>query len=734
MLYVVLIPTHGFNWTNHQLLSSIDIRLTQPVARKERYTVYAPTWLQRQLEHAVATIGLEPTLAAVSHLTTPIRCTFKLLPKRKRFCQWLLDNPSANEWHIPVPLLRATVASRHVKEDVFDHVPGLISPNASLPETARRSVGTGNVYTRTTAALGAPVALAAPVEYYSGYLSAFELTGIYKADWSHPTFKPSEICFTLIPNLTGPRTFLLSRDHIQLDDAYPLAGAYTILRRGPANARRLLPVDCLLTRLVPGVERPTWSGDLDDIFKALRLSRPTKELAQQQYGAVIPICDVTLRLCGDLDTTQGGPQPLLVTIRSLPFHLWHKLGINLKTRYPLRDETTMFVPWMLLTMLMSDGVYLAGSNRPILLDTAAIGAKPFMVVEPLSLSSSRLVNTRATPLTTLNTAAIVLPKGTYKSTLIKTVTALLPPGHDVFPQASVSDSDDLGNLLTPTFEERVLGSFEQLSADVLEQAALSITGQQHVPTEIDPQLYQKFTSIYDADMVPLQRSRSSDLTGRGRGLMFVHCDYEVTAANLPVSIFRAKIPADNVVTILARPGRIGGVFFQVLLDHCYKLMGTVLAPRWAGQLYRQLFGPWFTVADLNLSLRAVDLLITIPVAPLLAAGWLIDGSEPLQLVYLTAWVESSYVLPLAFLDTKLPTRGIVDLTPNHSVDVKAAIQPTLPLANLPAGIILPPTSVVHWRTPQRIILSGESTSVAGHVMWSMAETSPGVPHSGVEQE
>nr|WEM32041.1 putative core protein NTPase/VP5 [Grass carp reovirus] len=728
MITIVVIPTAHFSWTDTNFLNSVDYRLTSQPKIRDRFAVYAPGWLRRQLDEFSASLTASELLQALQTIPIPVKARCLLLPKPKRFAQWLLDVPSANIWHIPVTTLRATVASKHPSSDVYNYMPDHVPPNAEFDTVTRRVAAGRDIYVRSTKVIGAPLCLAAPAKYYAGYLSTHQLDGIYPDNWAPDNFHKREFCLTILPSLLGPRTFLLDVD-ADRDASYPLSVLWPQLRALALKSRLLLPPVALLRRVVDPGLKPTWSADSDAAFRALRLSRPSS--ASQPVGfdfSALPVVDLICLFESEPDDHGRIAPGTRLTIHSVPTDLLTSLSIQEAVRYPLRHESGMFVHWVLLALLMSDDVTISGTRRSVKLETAHASARPFVHITVERCASARVIDVRGSPAMYANAVCLTLPKGSYKSTIIDTLPAMfsdLP----ILEQAAVIDSDALGDSLRPSFETQFLERLENLDPNLLDRAVASIlnptsdTSDDAVTTVLDA-----FNALYREIMTPAQRSRLPLLTQQGRVLAFAHSDYELLSANIPIQVVRGSIPIDHVVNLLARRNRVGGTALQVLLDYCYRTQASPLAPTPAGRLYKQLFGPWLMVPRLSEPLIKLRLVASAPAKVLRAAGWTIDGDPPLEVSCLCAYVTDR-AAATALIERRLDSRALVTVGGDQLMFVEYA--PPLPLVSIPRTFLLPVTYVVHWVSPQRVLLNGGNVSFTSGLEWTFDDDPQVVTSTGV---
>nr|QVL22688.1 VP5 [Grass carp reovirus] len=728
MITIVVIPTAHFSWTDTNFLNSVDYRLTTQPKTRDRFAVYAPGWLRRQLDEFSASLTASELLQALESIPIPVKARCLLLPKPKRFAQWLLDVPAANLWHIPVTTLRATVASKHPSSDIFNFIADHVPPNAEFDTITRRVPAGKDIYVRTTKVIGAPLCLAAPAKYYAGYLSSHQLDSIYPDGWSPETFRKREYCLTILPSLLGPRTFLLDVD-AERDTTYPLSVLWPQLRAAALKSRLLLPPVALLRRVVDPSLKPIWSADTDPAFRALRLSRPSTASRPAGFDfSALPIADLICLFESEPDSHGRTAPGTRLTLHAVPTDLLTALSIQENVRYPLRQQSGMFVHWVLLALLMSDDVSVTGTRRSIKMETAHASAKPFVHITIERCVSARLIDVRGSTAMYANAVCLTLPKGSYKSTIIDTLPAMFPD-LPILDSNAVIDSDALGDSLRPSFELQFLERLNVLDAGVIDRAVASILNPtSDTSDDAAAMVLETFNSLYRDVMTPAQRTRLPFLTQQGRVLAFAHSDYELLAANIPIQVIRGAIPIDHVVNLLARRNRVGGTALQVLLDYCYRTQASPLATQPAGRLYKQLFGPWLMVPRLDTPLITLRLTATAPAKVLRAAGWTVDGDPPLSVSCLRAYVtdrESAASL----IEARLDSRALVTIDGDQIMFVEYA--PPLPLVSIPRTFLLPVTYVAHWVEPERVLLHGGNVSFTSGLEWTFADDPQGVTPAGV---
>ncbi|AHJ14804.1 VP4 [Green River chinook virus] len=718
MISIVFIPGHGFSWNETNLLNFIDTRLHNQRISRDRLTTFAPAWFKHQLEYYAGTHGIEPVYQWCQHLSSPLSNRFILLPRPKSFAKWLLSTPSANIWHIPPFKLKLALEGKQ-PVDLYDDVLPLLEPGASVQKSVDLISSNPIVYTRTQHVFGGPLYLATDPSSYSGFISPTVLSQIFKCDAEVPVFKRSELHLTIVPNLTSPRTFMLQVPNQTLDANYPLSAFNTHLTSTATNRLKIFPLDALAWRLLKGSPKPEWTTDFDDAFKALRLSRPAIKIANASFGVDCELCHLECKLTVDPRDNPSPRKPLKITLLNVPVKLLTLFGLTTPKLYPLRREDGNVVPWFLVTVLMSDGAVLTGSRRPVLLQTAHAELQPWWEVELTSIRNPHMSRVRDGDVRDIFGVAVALPKGSYKSTFIDAMCGLISGPIDVFPQTTVTDSDDLGDSLNPTFETVVTEAWAKLGEPILETGVRSLLSANVHGESFPPEIYTTFSDLYRELMLPAQRARSNIIARRGRSLAYAHTPYEYISANVPIQVFTCCISIDATINLLARPKRVGGVTGQLLMDHCYRLIGATLAATPVGVIYRTLFGPWLEYAANPCPVIPIYLMTEISAASLRAAGWSVDGDEPLRLVIMPALVPADSLLPAS---CPIPTASRASVI-CESKDVQyVSMTPPMPVKLVSPEILLPVTSVVHWLDPRRIILSGELVSLKGAVVWDVMGT------------
>ncbi|ANN11950.1 putative NTPase [Etheostoma fonticola aquareovirus] len=714
MITVVFIPGHGFNWNDSTLLKYIDSRLYRTRIPKDTLTLFAPVWFKAQLEHYVGTHGIEEVYAWCQKLTSPLTNRFILLPRPKSFARWLLSTPSANVWEIPRWKLDLAAAGK-APPDLYDSIQPLLGPDASVSKSVTLIASHPIVYSRTRHVFGGPLYLATDVAAYSGFITQSALDAIFKHDADVPSSKRSAVHITILPNLTNVRAFMLDVPDLTLDPDYPLSAFQGHLTRIGQNTTRMMPLDGLCWRLTRGSAKPTWTPEFDEAFRLLRLSRPAVPSTQPNFGTEATLVHVDLTLRVDARDNKAPRAPLHVHVINVPLAYLTLMGLKTDQCYPLRTDDGNTVPWFLVLVLLSDGVLLAGTRRPVLLQTSIAELQPWWEVTLNAFLNPHAVTVRSGVIKDIMGVALALPKGSYKSTFIDVITAHMENPDAIFPQATVTDSDDLGDSLTPTFETQIMDIWQGLGVDLLEQGVRAILTPGAYGAEFPIQIFQEFSKLYHEVMLPAQRGRASYISQRGRSLVYVHTPYEIVSANVPMQVAPCQIALDSMVNVLIRHKRVGGVTGQVLLDHCYRLMGATTAPQFAGLYYRSLFAPWLELAAHPTVTLPIRLETEVSAHTLREVGWSVHGDDPLLVIILEGLIPADS-LYLTKLPQRVQSRASIVVTAVD--DLRVSLSPPLPTRMVHSTILLPVTSVVRFDAPARILLSGTSISVRGPVTWT----------------
>ncbi|ADZ31980.1 VP4 [Scophthalmus maximus reovirus] len=724
MITIVFIPGHGFNWNDSTPLKYIDSRIYRTRIPKDTLTLFAPAWFKSQLEHYVGTHGIEEVYSWCQRLISPLTNRFVLLPRPKSFAKWLLSTPSANIWDIPRWKLDLAAAGK-APPDLYDGIHPLLGHDATVTKSVSLIAGHPIVYSRTRHVFGGPLYLATDVSAYSGFINQSALDAIFKHDADLPSSRRSAVHITILPNLTNSRSFMLDLPDLTIDPDYPLSAFHGHLTRVGQNTTRMMPLDGLCWRLTRGSAKPTWTPEFDEAFRLLRLSRPAASDARPNFGTETVLVHVDLTLNVDTRDNSAPRAPLHVHVLNVPLAYLTLMDLKLSQCYPLRTEDGNTVPWFLVLVLLSDGVQLAGTKRPVLLQTSIAELQPWWEVTLNAFLNPHAVTVRSGVIKDIMGVALALPKGSYKSTFIDVITKNLSNPDAIFPQETVTDSDDLGDSLSPSFENQIMDVWHALGTDVLEQGVRAILTPGAYGAVFPIEIYQEFSKLYHDVMIPAQRARAAFISQRGRSLVYVHTPYEIVSANVPMQVAPCQIALDSMVNVLIRHKRVGGVTGQVLLDHCYRLMGATTTPQPAGLYYRSLFGPWLELAAHPTSTVPIWLETEVSAHTLREVGWSVDGDEPLLINILEGLVPTDSVF-LVKLPQRVPSRASVVVT--AVTDLRISLSPPLPTRMVHSSVLLPVTSVARFMAPNRILLAGTSISVRGPVTW-MTTSSP-VAESG----
>ncbi|QBX90056.1 NTPase [Atlantic halibut reovirus] len=727
MITIVFIPSHGFSWNEPTFLNYIDTRLYNQRISKERLTIFAPPWFKSQLENYVGTHGIESVFSWCQYLSSPLINRFVLLPRPKSFGKWLLSTPSANVWKIPMWKLKLA-ADGKAPPCLYDDVTPLLDPAASVLKAVQLIASNPIVYSRTQHVFGGPVYLATSSDAYSGFLSPTVLTNIFKHNADVPVTKRSELHLTILPNLTSPNAFFLDIPNPTLDPNYPLSAFNGHLHQYAANKIKNFPLDGLAWRLIKSTPKPEWTPMFDDAFKALRLSRPHSQSDLPNFGVNCELLHLECKLTVDTRDNPAPRRPLKVTLLNVPAKLLPLIGLEVPHLYPLRDEIGLVNQWFLVLVLMCDGIVLTGTRRPVMLQTAHAELQPWWEVELLAIQNPHMSQVRDGDIRDVMGVGVTLPKGSYKSTFIDTISDLIHSDIPIFPRETVTDSDDLGDSLSPSFEESIFEEWRQLGEETLEMGVRAILAPCTNAYPFPIIIYQKFSDMYHARMLPAQRERSNIVARRGRSLAYAHNPYEFISANVPIQVVVCEISLDSMANLLSRPNRVGGVTGQILLNHCYQLFGATITPRPVGNVYKTLFGPWLEYMASPVPTTPILLMTEVSAHSLRTAGWTIDGDEPLRASITPALIPTTSTLLRKF---PLPTASRASLICSSDGKLYATLSPPLPVKLISNEILLPVTSVIEWLEPNRVILVGTSVSLKGPVTWNTLRSPSDVVQPGL---
>nr|AAT52024.1 minor core protein muA [Avian orthoreovirus] len=575
------------------------ITLKPRIDLQDVYTI-DPTLTLRQIELISSGTSMDDIARGLLHRDWRRQSIIILLPSRRSLLEYLLSNPSA----CPDGLDRSRLKGFQKRPNDFrvqDFFSPLITDTTSIATYSRWLNAHPVVYSTTHKVAGARVRLFGPAKLYILSPDVLRELSILKSTdriFVVPTARVYVGCF---PSASTSNCVLTARERWDAPDVHPVVKAIQLAYDHQYRVTARYLSDPLVSALLLG----------NRSVKTLKV-QPVEARAARSVGirvqamtpprgintSIIQVIDLRLQCRHSLIPTE---RPFPLTLIGLPSCLLHHLDLTLSDDWvPIRDHTGMFEMWFMILTLTCDKI-LDGRGNAVFLIPSSTNALSINYVQLTSTASPRPQSLAANASGRIDSIGLCMPKGSFKSTMIKFLTGLEICGTRVMYSDVVMDSDDVGDALDPTFETALYDALLALDPpfDVDKLASpTDLVNQEYVASHMYPTFLRLVNELLTPKALELYSERSVEF----RSLTYAHADSEFLNACWTARLMRCFINYHEEQNILLRPGRIGGVLFQVALSRCYKMFATSTPASPLSLFPKSLFVPWIESAPLLASL------------------------------------------------------------------------------------------------------------------------------------
>uniref|UniRef100_A0AAU7LKG1 VP5 protein n=1 Tax=Spot-less plunderfish reovirus TaxID=3138863 RepID=A0AAU7LKG1_9REOV len=670
-------------------------------------------WLRRQVDTALASHDVLTIVEALNSWDPFSSGFFILLPPWRRLAEELHSRKGSGEWDIPRETITKVMNGEKTTlrmSDFISETAPIVNKETGLHNMVKLVTSNKFVYTTTLDVMGGPIRRWGPERLYATF-GTHVMRNVHKPTWEPQTIVRSGVYITPAPVTSVQNAVLLSSAHwppsLQFGAIMDQIRT-TYIMTGRVSTLSMLQMYLGMTKKSPILmEKST-----EKARKMLRLPADKSTLTEE--GGLlrrVHRSDLRVTLNSDPDAS-GKTRRQHISIYGALVNVLELHKVEMGTTYSIRLESGMLVEWFMLTLLLC--LKLTGQNgRELKIDSAYGGPSPLTYAIITHMTPVRQVPYAPDQQARLNSYAIAMNKGSFKSTLISILERLLPDTR-VFNPLAVIDSDDIGNKLSPTFENQLLNEWQKRGVRVMDKAALAIMGQPGGSLDELDVMYNIFIKLYKEVMTPFMRKELGDIVNNGITLVNAHCDSELLDANIPVDVNRCVIPMVTTSNIVIRPGRVGGTMMQLCLDYCYKCYAAESNYVPLGQILQPLLDPWFAcILHPPDDYVWLSLGVEVPVTSLAAEDWLIEGLEPVRLEFCKLYVPRSRTEELL---TTFPfqTRAHYAVTPHSTLDSRSPGEyevnmtwwPKLSRLSFGLDVLCPVNSVAHTCFNGRLLRMG----------------------------
>nr|AHY21728.1 mu-2 [Mammalian orthoreovirus] len=533
--------------------------------------------------------------------------TYCLLPSKNCLLDYWKSNPSVIPGSVDRRLRKKLLMKKDLRKDeeynqlvrmfkLSDVYPGLISSSTS-PMTMIQSINQNEiVYTSTDRVIGARIVLYAPKKYYASAMSFTVARGIIPFGKNAGRCPHSRFNIGTFPSLATPKCFIMSGVEIESIPNEFIKLVYQRARSIHAN-------------VVNDISPQILSDMLNS--KRLRVKSPSDKRAAQlmhlpyhvKREAVhvdvyrVDVIDILFEVVDVVDGLRNVSRKLIM--HTIPVCVVELLGIEIAD-YCIRREDGMFTDWFLLLTMLSDGLTDRRTHCPYLINPSNVPPDVILNISITGFANRHVIDVMPDLYDFVKPIGAVLPKGSFKSTIMRVLDSISVLGVHVLPRSHVIDSDEVGEQMAPTFEQVVMEIYKHIAGvESLDDLVKWVLNSDMIPHDDRlGQLFQAFLPLAKDLLAPLAGQFYDNAMSEGRLLTFAHADSELLNANYFGHLLRLKIPYITEVNLMIRKNREGGELFQLVLSYLYKMYATSAQSMWFGSLLRLLICPWLRMERL----------------------------------------------------------------------------------------------------------------------------------------
>nr|WND64015.1 mu-2 protein [Mammalian orthoreovirus] len=587
-----------------------------------------------QLQYMLDGYDAGDVIDALTHRNWMKYAYYVLLPSKNQLLEYWRSNAQSIPDSVDRRLRRKLAMKRDMRKDdefnqlvrafkMSDVFTPLVSATTS-PMTMVQMINQNEVvYTTTDRILGARIALYAPRKYYATIMS-FSTSRYISPFGKAPTRNPcARFNIGTFPSIASSKCFIMDGVDIESIPNEFIKLVYQRVRQLHANVLNDISPKLLSDMLAHRrlrVERPA------DRRVAQLMHLPYHIKAGGGHADVyrVDVVDVLMEVVNVEHGLRNISRKL--TMNTIPVVVIEMLGLELAD-YCIRQEDGMFTDWFLLLTMLSDGLVDRRTRAQYLINPSSLPPDVMLNISITGFVNRRSVDVMPDIYDFVKPIGAVLPKGSFKSTIMRVLDSIVILGVQILPRSHVVDSDEVGEQLHPTFERAVMEIHKSI-ADVesLDELISWVLKEDLTPHDQRlGQLYQSFLPFAKDLLAPMARQFYDSMMAQGRFLTFAHADSELLNANFFGHLMRLKIPYITEVNLMIRKNREGGELFQLVLSYLYKMYATSAQPQWFGSLLRLLICPWLNmeriIGDAEVTATSATIGWIIPKEHLSNDGW-----------------------------------------------------------------------------------------------------------------
>nr|QSL67669.1 core NTPase protein [Avian orthoreovirus] len=514
----------------------------------------------------------------------------KVLPSKGRLLEFLRANKSSLPQGFNVTLLDKS--NKHALQNfkLSDWYSPLITEATSV-RTYQKWLNTHPiVYSTTHKVIGATVQLLAPLKYYELSPDVTKDLRILKSSETVNQHASYRLYVGIFPSVATGSCVLSSRESWESSDIIPFARAVQLEydRHYRMTARYLddeiLSALILGLRSVKGVKyQPLMARAAKSVGISVKSVTPPKGI----NTTIISVVDLVIECRHSMLPTERASKLKLV---ALPASVLRHLELTVsQVWHGIRDPTGMFEMWFMILTLMCDSIVDARGQYHALVP-AADCPDSINYVQLSSIVGQRVQSLPNMQRGRLASVGLAMAKGSFKSTMVKFLTGLEVAGTHIMYPNTIIDSDDVGDSISPTFEQSLYDEILKLLPDFHERI---ITAKGDINMcYLASYVYPIFLRLVKSSLTPAAMEKYSNDGPLMRSLTYAHADSEFLDACWIDRIERAFIHYKEEDNIMLRPNRVGGVWFQLALSRCYKMYATSAVPTPISMFLKSIFVPW----------------------------------------------------------------------------------------------------------------------------------------------
>ncbi|AEK86192.1 minor core protein [Baboon orthoreovirus] len=519
---------------------------------------------------------------------------YVLLPSKRRLVDYWRNNPDRKpafaDKHLFGDTRKAEFKNAIRNLKLEDHFSPLINENTDPNRMVNFLNQYEIVYTTSINVLGAKIKMYAPAKYYDYDESIIRMKKIFLHSQNIHDVKGRIVVGSII-SAGDVRSITCMQEFWQLDNCYPqlysLAKKY--FERYSNTAKILSPY--VMCSLINGVNSVKGRYDPSEVRTAKSLGLNLRaRYVPSRLNQALEVCDIMM-VAWDVYNGLPTDTSYLLKLVGVPRYFITLLNIEFNDHViGTRLHNGMFHDWFMTLVMFTDMIIDVRTKLKFMLGTG--NCNYVMFNGALNYHNQKI----DFPSNYMDPIGVCMEKGSFKSTLVTLLTNLKIGDTQIFFPNTFIDSDDAGDQLTPTFEERLHQEITQLYGDHIFDNWYS--DQYGIDVDlVGSQMYPIFLKLYEQLIIPNARDLYTKMNTVSRNITFAHTDMELLNGNWSGSIMRCHTNFVAEENIIKRQDRVGGVKFQLCLAFCYKIMGTSALTQPISLLLKGMTTMWLANAD-----------------------------------------------------------------------------------------------------------------------------------------